>query len=192
MRLRIDTPVTAGSVDAATLLSGLADGTGSPITRLTYQLDAGTVTPIAFDSATGRFDQSLDLSRLAAGSHTLFVTARDAAGQETSVSRSVHLPTAIAFGIRSFTPHDGAEDVGTTFRPQVFFSRPVDATSLTASNFFATGPSGTKLPARIVTAQDGSFAWLFLTDPMPSGRTDHGACGRLRRFGPRPMGAARR
>ena len=39
------------------LLSGRADGTGSPITRLTYQLDAGTVTPIAFDSATGRFDQ---------------------------------------------------------------------------------------------------------------------------------------
>ena len=120
--LTIDTPVNAGSVDAATLLSGRADGTGSPITRLTYQLDAGTVTPIAFDSATGRFDQSLDLSRLATGSHTLSVTARDAAGQETIVSRSVNLPTAIAFGIRSFTPHDGAEDVGTTFRPQVFFS----------------------------------------------------------------------
>ncbi len=56
--------------------------------------------------------------------------------------------------------------MGTTFRPQVFFSRPVDPTSLTASNFFATGPSGTKLPARIVTAQDGSFAWLFLDQPI--------------------------
>ena len=105
--LSIDTPVNAGSVDAATLLSGLADGTGSPITRLTYQLDAGAVIPVTFDPATGRFDQSLDLSRLAAGSHTLSVTAGDAAGHETTVSRSVNLPTAIPFGIRSFTPAMG-------------------------------------------------------------------------------------
>ncbi len=100
----IDTPVNADNVDAATLLSGVAHGTGSPITRLTYQLDAGAVMPVRFDPG-----------------------------------------------------------------PQVYFSRPVDPASLTASNFFATGPSGTKLPARIVTADDGSFAWLFFADPMPGG-----------------------
>ncbi len=83
--------------------------------------------------------------------------------------RNINLPTAISFRITSFTPLGGANGVGSTFRPQVHFSRPVDPASLTASNFFATGPSGTTLPAKIVTASDDSFAWLFFSDPMPGG-----------------------
>ena len=185
--LTIDTPVNAGSVDAATVLSGLADGTGSPITRLTYQLDAGTVTPIAFDSATGRFDQSLDLSRLAAGSHTLSVTARDAAGQETSVSRSVNLPTAIAFEISSFTPHDGAEDVGTTFRPQVFFSHrsiPRRSRRATSSPPARAARSCRPASSQPTTARSpGCFSPTRCPAPHGSRCT-----WTARRFGPRPMG----
>lgn len=165
--ITVDTPLDASNIDAATLLSGQADGTGSSITRLTYRLDTGAVMPIVFDQATGRFSQPLDLSHLAAGPHALAVTARDAAGHETTLTRSVNLPAAIPFAVRAFTPLGGANDVGSTYRPQVFFSRPADSASLTANNFFATGPSGTKLPANIVTAGDGSFAWLFFTGPMP-------------------------
>src|SRR5690606_4614790 len=38
-----------------------------------------------------------------------------------------------------------------------------------SDNFYATGPNGDKLPAQIVPANDGSFAWLFFSDPMPGG-----------------------
>jgi hypothetical protein len=163
----LDGPTDGGEIGAGAELSGTADGTGSAITRLTYRLDSGTVMPIAFDPTTGQFTQALDLSRLAAGQHTLAVTARDAAGHETAVSLTVSLAAAVPFTITSFTPRDGAVDVGSTFRPQVFFSRPIDPASLSPNNFFATDPSGAKLSARIVPAGDGSFAWLFFTNPMP-------------------------
>src|SRR5205814_3337685 len=52
-----------------------------------------------------------------------------------------------------------------------FFSRPVNVATLTSTNFFATGPTGARLPATIVPANDGSFAWLFFDDPMPGGAT---------------------
>ena len=71
------------------------------------------------------------------------------------------------FDIANFTPLDGADDVGATYKPQVFFSRAVNPSSLNSNNFYATGPDGTKLAANIVPADDGSFAWLFFTQPMP-------------------------
>ncbi len=74
----------------------------------------------------------------------------------------------VTFDVASFTPLNGARDVGTTYRPQVFFSRPVNPASLSSNNFYATGPSGAKLAANIVPSGDGTFAWLFFTQPMPS------------------------
>src|SRR5207302_2996229 len=113
------------------------------------------------------FDEGLDLSRLGAGNHTLAVTAQDTAGHLATTSLTVNMAATIPFQISRVTPGTGALDVGSTFRPQVFFTRPVDPTSLTADDFFATGPSGNKLPAHIVTAAGGSFAWLFFATPMP-------------------------
>ncbi len=63
------------------------------------------------------------------------------------------------------TPVDGAVDVGVTFRPQVFFSRPVYSPSLDEDNFFATF-GGEKFPAAIVPAGDGRFGWLFFNGAM--------------------------
>ncbi len=79
----------------------------------------------------------------------------------------MNLAARVPFNISSFTPLNGANDVGATYRPQVFFSRPVNPSSLNANNFYATGPDGTKLAANIVPAGDGSFAWLFFANPMP-------------------------
>src|SRR5262249_17326814 len=56
---------------------------------------------------------------------------------------------------------------GVTFKPQVFFSKPVDPASLNATNFFVSY-SGQPVPARIVPANDGRFAWLFVQGPMPA------------------------
>src|SRR5262249_44435158 len=129
----------------------------------------GTAMPITFDHGSGAFDQALDLSRLGAGTHTLAVTARDTARMETTATLTVNLAAAIPFQVSRVTPVNGAVDVGSTFRPQLFFTRPVDPSSLTADDFYATGPSGDKLPAHIVPAADGSFAWLFFASPMPGG-----------------------
>jgi hypothetical protein len=89
--------------------------------------------------------------------------------QATDTSRYFRLrakPAAPVFTITAHTPLDGAKEVGSTYRPQVFFSRPVDPASLTAQSFFATAGS-TRLAANIVPANDGSFAWLFFQEPMP-------------------------
>ena len=43
--------------------------------------------------------------------------------------------------------------------------------TLNNSNFFATDPSGNSLPANIVPATDGTFAWLFFTAPVPGSST---------------------
>ncbi len=74
--------------------------------------------------------------------------------------------TPSTFQIAAHTPLDGATEVGVTVRPQVFFSEPVDATTLSADNFFAEA-AGVDLGASIVPANDGSFAWLFFKQSMP-------------------------
>ena len=71
------------------------------------------------------------------------------------------------FIVSAATPTAGASEVGVTVRPQVFFSKPVDPSTLNANNFFAKGPDGQKLPATIVPANDATYAWLFFTNPMP-------------------------
>jgi hypothetical protein len=167
--ISLSSPSDGGSIDETTRLTGTADGTGSSITRLVYVLDGGTSMPITYDHNSGAFDQALDLSRLGTGSHTLAITAEDTAGLESTKTITVSMAAAIPFQVSRVTPVNGAGDVGSTFRPQVFFTRPVDPTSLTADDFFATGPSGDKLPAHIVPAADGSFAWLFFAGPMPGG-----------------------
>ncbi len=164
--------LTLGSIaEGATLsagmrLAGTADANGSALTLLQFQFDGGTTRSLAFDTQ-GAFDTQLDFSTLAVGNHTLTLTARDAAGNQTVLSRTVVVDALPPFQISTITPASGSADVGVTQRPQVTFSRPVNPATLTSASFYATGPDGAKLPATIVPAADGSFAWLFFTDPMP-------------------------
>ena len=79
----------------------------------------------------------------------------------------LHWTIKVPFTIWSQQPTAGASEVGVTVRPQVLFSQPVDVATLNANNFYATF-SGQKLAATIVPANDGRFAWLFFTGPMPS------------------------
>jgi hypothetical protein len=139
------------------------------IRSLNYAFDGGTPFSVAIDPATGAFESFLDLSALAAGAHNLAVNATDSAGLSVTSTFNVNLAERIPFTILGTTPGDAAADVGTTFRPQVFFSRPVNPTTLNANNFFATGSDGAKLPATIVPSAGGEFAWLFFDEPMPAG-----------------------
>jgi len=163
---------SAGAVlTMASRLTGTVSGTGSAITKLTYAFDGGTAMPMSIDPISGVIDEPLNLSKLTVGAHTLTVTAMDAAGNSTTTNVAINLAALIPLTITGLTPVSGASDVGSTFRPQVFFSRPINPTTLNANNFYATDSTGTKLAATIVPSQDGTFAWLFFTNPMPGGET---------------------
>jgi hypothetical protein len=160
--LNFSSPLDGAALIFGSRLVGSADGTGSSIRTLSYGFDGGTPFTVAIDPAAGTFDSALDLSALAPGSHVLAVTAADSAGLSSTSSFNVNLAQRIPFTIATATPADATIDVGTTFRPQVFFSRPVNATTLNANNFFATGPDGAKLPATIVPGGEGNFCMAFL------------------------------
>ncbi|HRF11814.1 MAG TPA: Ig-like domain-containing protein [Candidatus Accumulibacter phosphatis] len=159
------------TLSAGARLTGTADPTGSTLVSLAYAFDGGRTIPVSFDPATGQFDTDLDLSSLGVGAHTLTVAALDAAGHSAVSTLNLTLPESIPLTITRTTPSDGADDVGATFKPQVFFSRPVDVTTLTSSTFYATDTTGARLAATIVPAADGRFAWLFLKNPLPGAST---------------------
>src|SRR5438132_6627272 len=71
--------------------------------------------------------------------------------------------------MRAVSPATGSRDVRATVRSDLTLSRAVNPATLTSNPLYATGPDGTKLPATIVPSLDGTFAWLFFTNPMPGG-----------------------
>lgn len=171
--LSVTSPVEDASLTVSSHLEGIADGTGSPIVALSYSFDGGDEAPIAFDPATGAFDQSLTfaLAMLSLGNHVLTLTAVDAAGHVTVTSRNVTLDSLIPLEVTSVTPPPGSGDVGSTFRPEIKFSRPVDPATLTSASLYATDAAGNVVPATIVPKLDGTGAFLFFTGPMPGGST---------------------
>ncbi len=166
--LTITSPVAGSALVIGETLSGTATTNGAAIAALSYAFDGGTTMPAAFNS-DGTFSQTLDLSRLAAGAHTLVVTAQDTAGNTTTQTVHLTLAAAIPLTVSSITPTDGSTDVGVTFRPEVTFSRPINSATLSSSNFYATDTTGTKIPATVVPSSDGTFAWLFFTNALPGG-----------------------
>jgi len=169
-KLALTSPVDGGALSAGATLIGTATTSGPALTMLNYVLDGGIDIPVAFNS-DGTFSQALDLSRLTAGNHTLVVMAMDAAGNTTTQTLHLSQATAIPLAVANLTPAAGSSDIGVTFRPTVTFSRPIDAATLNNSNFFAADTTGNVVPATVVPSDDGTFAWLFFTNPLPSAST---------------------
>src|SRR5262249_11958745 len=133
--------------------------------------DGGTAMPISFDSATGAFEQPLTLTSLGIGSHTLVLSATDAAGNTTTDTLHVSWSQLPPLTIASLTPSPGAMNVGVTYRPEIKFSRAVDPSTLTNSSFYATDSTGAVLPASIAPLADDTGAWLFFANPLPGAST---------------------
>jgi hypothetical protein len=161
--------VNAGdAITAATRITGAVNSEGTPVVQLNYQIDDGPLRTLLLDS-DNTFSSLLRVGDVGVGAHTLTVTARDAAGNVSTFTREVVVESLSSFTLGAVAPLDGASDVGATFRPQIDFSRAVNPATLNANSLYATGPDGAKLAATIVPAQDGSFAWLFFAEPLPSG-----------------------
>src|SRR5262249_1481432 len=110
--LTLTSPTDGGALADGATLTGTPTTSGPAIVALSYAFDGGGSMPLAFSASDGSFSQTLDLSRLTAGDHTLTVTAQDAAGN--SATQTLHLTQAapIALAITSVTPQDGTGDVG--------------------------------------------------------------------------------
>jgi hypothetical protein len=171
--LTITSPAPGGDLAGGANLTGSVATSGPALVSLSTSFDQGGSVPVPFtlDDGVFVFQAALDLSKLSAGAHKLTVTAQDAAGNVGQQTLDLTLSAALPLIVMSLTPAAGAEDVGVTFRPKVMFSRPIDPATLTSANFFATDPSGAKVPAAIVPADDGTFAWLFFTNPLPGAST---------------------
>ncbi len=167
--LTLTSPTQGGALVAGETLTGTVTSEAS-IVCLCYAFDgSSTMNPVPFSN--GSFSQALDLSKLSAGPHTLTVKAQDAAGNVTTQTLNLSMAAPIPLTVSSVAPTDGDTDVGVTFRPKVIFSRPIDTTTLNGSNFYATDPTGAVIPATIVPSNDGTYAWLYFTNPLPGAST---------------------
>jgi RHS repeat-associated protein len=70
---------TNAPIAPGTKLTGSTDGSGSPITALTYRFDGLSENAITLNGS-GSFDQAIDLTGITPGSHVLTLTLTDAAG----------------------------------------------------------------------------------------------------------------
>ncbi|MCB1526942.1 MAG: VCBS domain-containing protein, partial [Hyphomicrobiaceae bacterium] len=165
--ISISSLADGASLTATSRLTGSVDGTGSAVVSLSYSVAGGADHPIVFDISTGAFDTALDLKTAKLGSLPITVKATDAAGLVAETTIATSLDVAIPFAIESLTPANGAGEIGVTFRPQVTFTRAVDAATLTADSFYVTDASGAKLAANVVVSGDGLHAWMLLNEAMP-------------------------
>ncbi len=156
------------AITTATRITGAVNSEGTPVVQLNYRIDDGPLRTLVLDSEN-TFSSLLRVGDVGVGEHTLTVTARDAAGNVSTFTREVVVEALSPFTLGAVNPLDGASDVGSTFRPQVNFSRAVNPATLNANSLYATAPDGSKLAATIVPSQDGTFAWLFFAAPLPSG-----------------------
>lgn len=159
--LTVTTPLTAPLVHS-TRLTGTVSGTGSAIASLTYHFDARAAVTLAADPATGSFDQALDLTGLTNGTHTLTLTATDAAGNvktwQNPVTLSLGAVPVLTAALAQDTAAGGFTNAdGVTSDPtisgQVTTTQPLAA--LRAGFVTATGMTYTDIMARLQA--DGSF-----------------------------------
>ena len=105
------TLAAAGVQDGGTLAAGarltgaVTLPAGDTITALSYAFDGGVIVPVAFDPTTDAFDQALDLSKLAVGTHVLTISAADAAGNTaTQTLNNLSLPFLPPLTVIGITP----------------------------------------------------------------------------------------
>ncbi len=165
-------PKNAEVISGAGVLDAVASGTGSDLVSLSYQINSSKPVPIYFDGQNAQIQEPIKLDGLQkTGLQTLTLTAIDSSGLSTSITRQFIVPNLEPLTIDRYFPKQGASQIGSTFRPEVVFSRPVDLRTLNSGSFYATDLSGNRLVTNIVPALDGSFAWLLFSTQMPSSST---------------------
>jgi Bacterial Ig-like domain len=100
-QVTLTTPVDTQPLIPGARLTGSVDGTGSTVASLSYRFDTRAEIAVPFN-ATGAFEQSLELTGLSNGAHTLTISTTDKAGNvktaqyNVSVNIDINAPTIAA------------------------------------------------------------------------------------------------
>ncbi|GAA5514290.1 hypothetical protein Dcar01_03045 [Deinococcus carri] len=141
--LQLTSPLEGSSATGSLLLQGrVSDNVG--LSRLTYRLGNGNEQTLTLP-ADGNISQSLCLCGVKAGTYTLTVTAYDAAGNSTSVTRTV-----------TINGNGGTGQPGDTVAPTLTLTSPINGAT-TANPVRLTGTaSDNQSVARITYTLDGA------------------------------------
>uniref|UniRef100_UPI0039C6F2A7 Ig-like domain-containing protein n=1 Tax=Nostoc sp. CCY 9925 TaxID=3103865 RepID=UPI0039C6F2A7 len=162
--LTLNTPVDTVPLTPGARLIGRVDGTGSAVTALSYHFDNLASVPVPFN-ATGVFDQSLDLTGLSNGSHTLTLSAKDTAGNVKTVQYNVTVVIDQDAPVISATLVEDTAPANTTNTDKITFDPSITGTVTDVNQVvsFQAGFNNTNvanfvnvLPAR---QSDGSFSF---------------------------------
>lgn len=163
-QIKLNTPVDTAPLTPGARLTGSVDGTGTIVTALSYHFDnlASVTVPL---NATGAFDQSLNLTGLANGAHTLTITATDTAGNIKTTQYNVTVVIdQTAPVINASLLHDTAAN-GQTNSDRITFDPTITGTVIDASRIveFKAGFDNTQVGSFTnVTGfrnADGSFTF---------------------------------
>jgi RHS repeat-associated protein len=90
-QLTLTTPLTQTALKNDAKLIGTIDGTGSSLVGVSYRWDNSTTSIAITPNATGGFNQGLDFTGIANGSHTLTITGTDVAGNILTTNYAVNV-----------------------------------------------------------------------------------------------------
>jgi len=157
--LTVTTPLTT-PLGSSTRLAGTVAGTGSAIVSASYHFDDRPAIALAFDPATGTFDQALDLTGITSDTHTLTLTTTDTAGNIKTLQPTVTVALGSAPVITAALAQDTApggltNDDGVTSNPTI--SGQVTNAPAVLRAGFGTGASVTYGDITAQLQPDGSF-----------------------------------
>lgn len=157
--LELTSPQEGSSVSGSLLLEGrVSDNVG--LSRLTYRFGNGNEQTLTLP-ADGVIRQNLCLCGLQAGTYTLTVTAYDAAGNSTSVTRTV-----------TVTPGSGTGEPGDTAAPTLTLTSPASGASLNNPVRLTATASDNRAVTRLTYQLDGAAERDLDVTPGPTVNLD--------------------
>nr|WP_322712654.1 putative Ig domain-containing protein [Nostoc sp. ChiSLP03a]MDZ8213882.1 putative Ig domain-containing protein [Nostoc sp. ChiSLP03a] len=161
-QVSLTTPVNQSNLHLGDKLTGSVDGTGSPVTALSYRFDNLQNVSLNFN-ANGRFDQVLDFTGLSNGEHTLTIAATDTAGNIKTIQYTVTVIIDLDAPVITASLKRDTAPNGQTNSDTITFDPTITGTVIDASRVveFKAGFDSTQ-PANFVNVlaqriADGSF-----------------------------------
>jgi RHS repeat-associated protein len=93
-QLTLTTPLTQAPLNSNSKLTGTINGTGSALVSINYRWDNSPTLISIAPNATGGFDQQLDYTGIANGTHTIAIVSTDIAGNIATSSYNVTVAIA--------------------------------------------------------------------------------------------------
>jgi hypothetical protein len=128
--LTLSSPIDVNPLKNNAKLTGSINGTGSNIASINYRWDNSTTNIAIAPNSTGAFDQPLDYTGIANGTHKITIAATDIAGNITTSSYNV----TVAIDLQApVITAQLTSDTGTSNSDKITFNPAINGTVLDAS-----------------------------------------------------------